>query len=270
VSYTTDELVRRHLADTRPLADRVTDQAIVLGESGWVLFWRGPIEAGTVVVKALRGAAPLRRALALAGGSAALGVAPVVPGSVVAASDSSLGTIYAENVDFVIDYPRAVFYAKAGGALADDASVTVWLREYTLCAPGLDYALDAEAGALRRLAGGSIAPVETVRLDYTPLYAAGDDMLIAAAVAEANGLVGAAVDPARAFGADPALEAAATCHALAVVCRGSAARVLATRPEQERAAAAWTRLSELYADRADRLLAAFHPPAAGPAAPSAV
>lgn len=269
MSYTNEDLVRRHLADTRPLSERVTDQTVVLGESDYVRFFNGPVDADSVVVKAQRGSGIVRRSITLSAGAAVLGTAPVVPGSVVVASDSSLGTIYAENVDFVVDYVNAVLHTKEGGALGADAAVTTWLREYTLCVEGVDFALKAATGEIKRLAGGSIAPAEIVALDYTPLYTATDETLLAAAVTEANGLIGAEVDPDRSFGADPVLQAAATYHALSIVCRASAARVLGVHPEQDKAAATWIKLSEFYVDRADRLLAKFHPPFVGPAAPSA-
>lgn len=268
MSYTTDDIVRRHLVQTRPVQSRVTDQPIVLGDSSFVRFSSGPVDPSSVVVKAERGSTPTRRTVTLVNGTAVISSSPIVPGSVVVAADTSLCTVYTENHDYVIDHAAGLLHTKSGGTLADNATIIVWSRQYTLYTSGADYTLRAETGEIKRLAGGDIAPAETLAVDYTPLYAAHDDTLISAAVSEANSLIEHDIDPDRAFGADPVLQACATYTALSIVARASAARVLGASPAEDRSAATWMKLAEMFADRADILLRKFRPPIHGPAAPA--
>jgi hypothetical protein len=131
-----------------------------------------------------------------------------------------------------------------------------------------DYALDAPSGKIRRLALGTIDAHETVYLDYAPLTTVHDDALIEAAVVEANGQVAAEVDPDREFGADPVIQSAATCVALAIVCRGSAARSLTSATPADRAALAWLQLAERYAERGENLMRRYRGPYSAPSVPA--
>ena len=265
--YTDAERIRRHFAVERPTLDRVTDQPLVLAGTDEISFYGGPVEPASLVVKSPQAVRPSRQTVTLAAGAVAFASVPVVRGSVLAASDTSLGTLYQENLDYHIDYRNATVTVKPGGALAAGQSVTLWFRPFHVYQPGADYALDAARGCLRRLAGGAVADGETVLLDYTPLTAGVTDEMIDEAVVVANGLVERQVDPAHQYTADPGLSAAATFTALDILCRAAAARELAARPAQDRAALAWLKLAAEYADRASRLLAAFRPPFDSPAAP---
>jgi hypothetical protein len=192
----------------------------------------------------------------------------VVPGSLVAASDSSLGTVYVENVDYVVDYGGGILTAKAGGALGSNSQVTVWFFPYALYQEGTDYALDSEGGRLKRLTSGSIAGGETVWLDYSPIYVSVADEIVENAVAMANGLIESEVDPERQFEVSPTLSAAATYRALEIVCRAAATRELASQRAQDKAASVWIKLADDYAGRSDLLLRSFRPPYSGPRTPA--
>ena len=268
MSYTTEDLVRNHLCAPGRLDTGIENQAIVLGESDWVRFYNGAVDSQNFRVKSPSGAPPVRESVTFTDSAAILAAAPIARGSVTVASDSSLGTRYDENVDFVIDYDAASIHVKPGGRLQSDSTVTVWYGTCTVYARNDDYTLDAETGRLRRLASGAIAPRETVYIDYVPLVSTHDESLIRAAVLEANSQVAAEVDPGRRFGADPVLQAAATCAALAVVCRGSAGRALTAAVPAERAAAVWLQLAASCTERAEHLIRKFRPPHAAPSAPT--
>ncbi|MEA3296554.1 MAG: hypothetical protein U9R56_01675, partial [candidate division Zixibacteria bacterium] len=180
---------------------------------------------------------------------------------------SSLGTVYKENVDYAIDYAGGMLIMKDGGDLNVGQTVTLWYQAYALYTRGGDYQIDAERSEIKRLATGDITLGETVYLDYTPLDKTYNEEVLANAVVEANGLVERSVDPENRFGADPALQAAATCRALEIICRTSATRELSFRRGQERSALVWIQLAETYARRSDKLLLDFHPPLDGPANP---
>ncbi len=266
MSYTNVELVKRHLVTAFPSRDIVHDQVVIL-ESDYVTFFNGPVQQSSVVVKSVQSGGPTRVTVALNGERTSLPSSPLVRGSVVVASDSSLGTVYAENVDYVIDYSLGDLVIKEGSALVTGQSVTVWYQGYFVYSAGSDYQLDADEGRIKILSAGNIASGETVLLDYAPVCKSFNEEILGTAVLEANALVEQEVDPDGQFGADPLLQAGATYRALEIICRASAVGELSSLRGEDRAALAWMKLAETYAARSDQLLRSFRPPFDGPTAP---
>jgi len=267
MSYTSVEQVRQHLIIPYPIEDQITEQPVTLPETVYVRFFGGGLEATSVRVKAVRNLTPSRTAAVLAESTAVIASGPIVPDSVVVASDSSLGTVYVENVDYVVDYGGGRLSLKAGGCLTSGQTVTVWFLPYALYEDGRDYAVDVAGGRIRRLAGGTIAPGETVRLDYRPVFVSVADELLENAVALANGMVQTEVDTEREFEANPSLSAAATYRALEIVCRAAASRELASGNGADKVASVWMKLADDYSVRSDKLLTGFHPPVTSPRNP---
>jgi len=267
MSYTTVDLVRHHLTAAFPVQEKVFDQPVVLDGTETVTFFAGQVDETSVRVKSLQSNQVQQIQLTLTGGATALSTAPVVRGSVVVASDSSLGTVYTENKDYIIDYSSGHLYIKNGGNLSSGMQVTVWFQDYVLYVSGSDYHLDSEQGTIRRMTGGDIADKETVILDYTPVYANYTEEIINNAVLEANNLIEREVDPDRMFGADPVLQAVATYRALAIISRTAAARVLSAHRSEDRSAIAWMKLADVFAEQSQKLLASFRPPFDNPATP---
>lgn len=267
MSFTTSEKVRQFLSSDFPLADRIVDQPVILSESSNVSFYGSSVDQNTVVVKSLRGDSPSKLPLTLASGSNLLSSSPLVPGSVVVASDSSLGILYTENIDYIVEYPLGRLTIKSGGALQAGQSVTVWFVPYAVYQASADYQLDAGRGSLRRLASGQILPGEQVFIDYSPITALIGDDLISSAVVTANGLMEKAVDTSGQFDEDPTLVAAATFRALEIVSLAAASKQAGAGQSGDRVALAWLKLAGEYDRRAVDLLATFRPPLTGPAAP---
>ena len=267
MSYTSAEQVRHHLIIPYPVADRVDDQPVTLSSNEYVRFYGGAVDPDWVRVKSFRNGKPTRNAVTLSNGSAVIAASSLVPDSIVIASDSSLGTIYVENVDYIVDYGGGTLSTKAGGALLSNQQVTVWFLPYALYQNASDYTLDAANGRIRRLSGGDIASGETVRLDYRPIYVSVTDEIVDNAVAMTNGMIEREVDPERQYEEDPTLSAAATYRALEIVCRAAASRELASQRNADRVAAGWMKLADDYLTRADLLLRNFRPPYSGPRAP---
>jgi hypothetical protein len=265
--YTTIEQVRSHLVTNAPLSRRVYDQAVLIDSNDPIPFFDGSIAAGTFVVKGIRTHTHVLQNATVAP-SVGFSGSPVVPGSVVAANDSSLGLIYAESVDYVIDYAAGKLTPISTGSLVSGAGLTIWYLPYTVYVDVSDYHANLERGEIRRSTSGDIAIGETVFFDYSPVHLSIADSMALAAVTTANGLVERAVDPAGQFEADPMLGLAATYKALEILCRAAAARDLSFVPGQDRSARAWMQLAADYAARADSLLASFRPPIAPLAAPT--
>ncbi|RKX22968.1 MAG: hypothetical protein DRP45_10970 [Candidatus Zixiibacteriota bacterium] len=267
MSYTSAELVSHHLIVPFPIQEQIVDQALTLAGVEYILFFGGAVDSTTIKVKSISSNVPTRAVCTLESGGIVFSSQPVVRGSVVVASDSSLGTVYTENLDYVVDYAAGSLTTKSGGAIGQSQQITLWYIPFTLYEQGSDYSLRSDQGLVRRLNGGSIASGETVFLDYTPVYASFTDEIVNNAVTLANGLVEKEIDPEREFETDPTLGAAATYRALEIICGAAASRELASLRGQDRTATAWMKLADDYATKSNKLLSAFRPPHTNPRAP---
>ncbi len=267
MSYTNIEQVRHHLPETGIVGQRIYDQKFILKNDDYLPFYSGAVEESSFFVKSLRADILERKTLTLQGGSNLVANGPLVPGSVVVASDSSLGTLYVENKDYSIDYTSGELLIKENGELSEGQTVTVWLARFTVYTAGVDFQLAAGRGEIRRLVSGGIASGEIVFLDYSPVNKSWNDDLLKNAVQEANGMVAREVDPERQFGADPALVSAATYKALAIICRVAAARELSMFQGSEKKALAWLQLGGEYTGLSDMLIKSFRTPFPRPKVP---
>ena len=267
MSYTNTELVRHHLEVPFPIQSNVYDQAVILKGDGYITFFGGSVDEDSFVVKAVRGSILIRKTVTLNESTLVITGVPIVPGSVLLASDSSLGEVYTEGEDFVVDYGGGSLALKDGGSLTIGQDVTVWYQDYHTYITGSDYVVDLSSGAIKRVLSGDIGDGETVYLDYAPCFASYNDELMANAVVEANGLIEREVDAERQFGADPALQGAATYRALEIISRASAARELSSLNRSDKTALAWMKLADNYAAKSEQLVSSFRPPLNGPAAP---
>ena len=268
MSYTNIEMVRHHLATEFPIQDEVYDQMVVFGSDDYISFFSGAVDEASLAVKSLQSNEPERKQIILGNGANAIDSFPLQRGSVVVASDSSLGRVYTENVDYVIDYNNAQLYIKDNGGLSGEDTIIIWYISYSLYTNNTDYQIDDENGKIRRMTGGGIAPNETVLIDYTPIYKSHTEEVLNNAVLEANNLIENEIDPDQIYGADPVLQAAATYRALEIVCQTAAARELSSLRGDEKSALVWIKLADVFAVRSDKFMRSFHPPNDGPNKPT--
>lgn len=267
MSYTNVELVKGYLVDSFPRQDAIYDQPVVINSSDAISFFSGAVDDATVKVKSVQSNILTRITLILDSSTTSITASRIVPGSVVAATDSSMGKLYIENADFVIDYSLGDLTIKSGGELSTGMTVTVWYQTYYTYIAATDYSIDADNGEIRRLASGNIALGEVVYIDYNPVGKTYNEAVITNAVIMANGLVEREVDPSGDFGADPTLAASATFRALEIICESSAVRDLSRLNGQQNTTSGWLKLAEMFAARADGLLRSFRPPITGPNSP---
>ena len=268
MSYTNSELVRNHLVTSLAVSPRIYDQMLILTGDEYRTFFGGAVENDSLLVQSLQSNDLTRLTITLAEPVTVLPASAIVRGSVVLASDSSLGIIYIENRDFVIDYAAGEITIKEGSQLTAGQQATIWYLPCYFYSVGSDYQIDADRGRIRRLTSSEIVSGETVFIDYTPVCVQITDEIVANAVSEANGLIEREVDPDRQFGADFVLQAAATSRALDIVCRTAAARELSSFVGSDRTATGWMKLADHYARRSEQLLSSFRPPAAAPKPPT--
>lgn len=267
MSYTNTELVRKYLSESFPAHGSYSDQLHIFSTNQDSSFYNGAIESTGFRVKSAQSNDQTQQAVVLDAAGKTLTTLPLIRGSVVIAFDSSQSVVYVENIDYIIDYEKALLLIKSGGALSVGQSVVVWYQAYFLYGSS-DYTVDFQHGTIKRLLNGDIALFETVYLDYTPSENLFDDDLLSQVVIEANSQIEAEIDPQGEFGADSLLQSAATCRALEIICYVSASRSLSTVNRDEKTAQAWMKLAEQFSQRAKRLITSFRPEQSGLSAPS--
>lgn len=268
MSYTHIDIVRHYLTTCFPTGARIHDQMVVFSSDEPIPFYGGSVVSDAIVVKSLRNTSVDRVSIAIQSGRTALPSSPLVRGSVVVASDSSLGHVYVENLDYVVDYDSGELILKPSGDISIGSTVTVWYQPFTVYANGSDYFADVDRGKLKRLTSGDILLGEAVFIDYQPVYTGYDDEIVEGAVLQANSVTQQEVDPDRQFGADPVLQAAATYRALRIICHASAVRQLSSGQGDSSSASAWIKLAVAFDETAGKLIRAFRPPFEGPSAPT--
>lgn len=268
MSYITLDHLRPYLIADSPAAQEIHDQPLRMIGLDWICFHGSAIDPASLVVKSRQASGLSRVHLTLGSGPVTFSDLPIVDGSLLVASNSSLSRIYHENVDYVVDSVNCTITIKSGSALSQNQSVTIWYEPFNVYRLGEDYYLNGERGEIRRSPSGEIADGQSVLLDFTPLYAPFSDEILNAAITEANGLVEREIDPDLQFGADPTLIAAARSLALEIICRAAAARELASGRSLDKVALAWADLADSHASRAEALLKSFRPPMHSPKMPT--
>jgi len=264
--FTSPELVRAHLSDLRLGEIAISGITITLSGTQPATLPHSGVASGTVVVKAERSASPTRESRTLAGDWVSISHSQIVPASVLVAPDTSLSSVYVENVDYIVDYMAGRLRRISGGAIASGQTVEIWYRYYHVYASGDDYTIDASVGALTRKTTGAIADGQTVLTDYRVSLGTIHDSVIERAISEAGEAVLATIDSR--FCDEPAvgIVIGETHWAVAAVCRIRAAATLAETgapgANSRAAAQVWLELADRYDRTGREHLARFAAPVA--------
>ena len=264
MSYTNPELVRSYLGSAYPGRDRVSDRSITLLGNDYVAFHDTAVDESATTVKANLSQKFSRVDVTFSTGKAQVGVTHLVPGSIVVASDSSLGRVFAESADYLVNYTTGALVIPDGSAIGSSQTVIVWFETFTTYSPGVDYVVDSRRAAIKRLSTGALSDGQTVLVDFSPMERQISDTLISTAIAEANAMIENDIDPNVEFGADPTLQAAATYRALESLCRASAMMELRRHFADDKIASTWIKLADQLGGRSTELIRAFRKPFTGP------
>lgn len=262
--FTSPDLVRAHIANAN-FGDAVVRNAplILSGTSPSALPHAG-VKSGSVTVKAVRGSNPVRLSAALDDVWVILDHAQLIEDSVVVATDSSLGLVYIENVDYTVDYANGRIKRIDTGTILSGQSVVVWYAHYHIYTEGDDFTVNNESGQLTRRSNGDIADGQQVMVDYTVALGAVSDELIDQAIAESGEALLTSVNESHHDSPSPGLVIGATHMAVALLARMRAAAVLADSTINSsigRAAAqTWLEIATQYDRSAHTFLARYANP----------
>ena len=259
MSYTNIELIKKHIEFIQPVSESIFNQLVVCNSNSGIKIFNGSILENSVKVKTINSTKPTKKTVTISEDSFAIHTTPIVRDSLICASDSSLGRLYTEHIDFVIDYQNAVCTIKAGGQLALTDTITFFFIPYSVYSENSDYKIDYPYGEIQRITTGNIQVGESLYIDYAPVYNNYTDDILTNAVTEANAIIERDVDPNKEFGADLVLQTAATYRTLEILCRSSAMRELIASSKKDNVNS-WLKLADMYLQRAENLVISFKSP----------
>ncbi len=249
--------IRNHLYRFNVGEGEIRNYAIRLTTDEYINLPHAHIVTGSETVKAIKNAIPSFETIVMVSGPVALKYQDLALDTVVCAGDSSLSKLYQENLDYVIDYSAGTVMRLDGGAIPIESSMIVWYLFYHIYQRGVDYYLDYERGRLRRLSSGGIQSGQELLIDYRLGSSEFSDAEIEQCIGEAEAEIAHIIDPAYLESTDPALQTAATCLALASLCRNSAGITVTGADGTDRNSSLWLDLAQSYRETAERLLTWF-------------
>jgi len=262
MSYTNKESVEKYIGTGAFPGGFKRDYPVVFSGLDEIILPGHGIVEGTVVVKALANAAPAYEEIVLENQAKTLEHELLVPNSVTVASDSSLGTIYSENIDYSVDYTNGKVTRIDDGNILSGDTVSVWYFYYSKYVEGVDFVVNHQTGTVRFLSGGAIQSGQTVLIDYQLNQSLINENAINEIVNQANAIVENEIDKDRTFGADPVLQAAATCLAVSLLCRIEGAGSLRYNSTGSNDAKSWLSLADSYRADYENIIKKYRPGAA--------
>lgn len=199
----------------------------------------------------------------------------LVPDTVVVASDSSLGQIYVENVDYTVDYDGGTISRISSGAIPPASSAVVWYLYFRVYVKDTDYQIDYARGLVKRLASGDIEDGQWVLVDYTVEMALLSDEVMENAIKEAHSQVLKYIDPSFAHSTDGSLAAAETYLAVSILCNIKAMEAMTQNVaagggwQTHSLSLAWSKMSCAYRQQAFEILKEFRKDTGGFSSPHA-
>lgn len=220
---------------------------------------------GAALVKWIASESPTREASIVMNNydETSLAHSQIVPKSLVAALDESLQTIFAEEKDFVVNESDGKIARAPGTVINNSVPIVVWYDYFTPFVEGDDYSLNPAKGTLTRVSGSAIPDGATVLIDYTVAEGGADDLLIDAAILEAEDMIVRCLREGYTEDSiDYGLHSGATYLALSIVARGMAAYTLTKSRSSDAASRSkeWQALSDNWWKLAWDTLAPFTMP----------
>lgn len=258
MSYTNLELVKRHICLGDVPGGRRRNYEVEFSNDEWIELPGRNIISGSCVVKIIKANEPKMDIINL-DTETALSSKHLVTDSVTVSSDRSLAIVYCENIDYSVDYTEGKIIRRADGNIPEDSTLCVWYYYYDVYAEAADYSVDYQTGRIKRLTDGNIAAGQTVLVDYELSTNQLADDVISGVVAEANTMVEHFVDTEGSFGADLALQTAASYLAVSLICRIAAVSDLRQGFNDGKSAQSWIALAENYRRDYDTLIKSFRP-----------
>ncbi len=189
----------------------------------------------------------------------------IVPDSVVVTLDETLGLMYVQEKDFIVDAEQGRIRRTSSSSIPSETQVYVYYLYCALFQKTTDYAMDYDAGTIARVTDGAIPDGATVLVDYDVAAATVSDALVDEAIIEAEDKILAHLSSDYGpSSTDQGLKTGATELTLAIITEAKAMEALAniTLSNPDDRAAEWLNLAQKLEAQAWRTLAPFLDPTA--------
>ena len=184
----------------------------------------------------------------------------LIPETAVLAEDSSLGTIYVENVDYHLDYESGKISRLSSGTIPSASQAVIWYLYFRVYQKGIDYSLDYGQGKVTGLASGAVEEGQWVFVDYQVEFGFFSDDLIANAIVEADAQMISKLDSAYLESEEQNLISAQTYWAISILCHSKSLEALNQNLPGNQAKAlseSWAVMAKVYRKQAEDLLSLF-------------
>ncbi len=269
--FTTIDIVKKHLTDYRLGTKRIENEAVLMPTNGSVYLQYANIQPHSEKVKAKEIISPVTEQLSFnQDNTLTLSHTELIPDTVVVANNSSMASIYTENVDYSVDYDNGIITRITDGAIGELATVTIWYQYYRIYTLGVDYEIDYTTGRFSGLEYGNIEPGQIVLADYVSEYGNITDEAVANAITEASDKVLSIIEPSYEDSTDQSLITAETYFALAIICRIKAIEAAqnAANTVSGYRGDFWLELSSSYSNEGNSLLKPYSKSLGGFSSPS--
>lgn len=185
----------------------------------------------------------------------------IVWNTVLVADTAMLGTVYTENIDYIVDYFNGTLErTTVGSSIVSGSTVYIWYVPFTVLTSGNDYNINYTEGTITRRAGTIIPNKGTVYCDYSHSQLSVTDSLIEECANQAEALILSNLNPAySAMSTDTGLRAGSTQLALHIIMLSLAQRELriAAHANSDDIAMQFMSLSQNYLNIANQHLSPF-------------
>jgi len=277
MSFTNIDLVKKHIGEHELGSVSKKNAACQLTGETYFQLPHIMLQTGSEKVKAKEQNIPIQETMSFASSdSMPLSHQELIPDTVVVANDSSLGEIYAENIDYTIDYDNGKLTRIPGGSIPSRVSVVIWYFYYRVYVKEIDYQIDYAKGQIRRKSSGEIEDGQWVLVDYTVEYSLLNDEVIENAIKEANDQIMQYIDDAYSNSTDQALVTAETYLAVSILGNIKAMEAInqpvgtGSSGQAHSISLAWAKMSGVYQGQAYEILKRFRKDPGGFCSPHAV
>ncbi len=269
MSFTNIELVRKHLQESIRVSGEVENYLLKLSGTETVRLPNAGLVDDSEIIKGKTQVTPHRESFVLADVAHSLTRSELTPESVVLAKDDSLSEIYAENIDYTVDYSDGKITRIATGAIESGQSVTAWYGAFTVYTRQTDYQVSYRDGELTRIESGSIGDGQLLWIDYRIESSVFSDDAIFNAIVEASAQLDCQIDQAIAGDASSILTVAETYLTVSLLAQIRALEVLqsSSLADRSRISASLLEISNRYRESFAELIKPYRsrkPTLAGP------
>jgi hypothetical protein len=275
MAFTNIALVKKHMIENHLGGDLIENLSFQLSGDEYKKLPHANLKSGSEKVKGKESFSPTTEKISFESDNTAyLSHSELIRDSVVVASDSSLGQIYTENVDYSVDFSLGKIVRIESGAIPDGKGVVVWYFFYRVYQRDQDYKIDYTEGEIKRLGSGVIEDGQWVILDYQMEFGSLGDEVVENAVTEAHERVLKFIDPSYHNSVDQGLVTAETYLAVSIVCNVKSNKaksgISLSGNQANYLSLAWERLSDSYRKQAFLILSDFAKKIDGFASPQGV